>query len=386
MSRPDWRSFVTGEGEVAYLISAYERMKEADAIAMDCDGTLVKISGSYDESIYVTTELIFLGLTGRRPDRVGLSEATFELRRSGGFNNDWDTVYAMVMGLLSGLSDRTLGEIAEGLEAVQERPLTLKGLLSAKCDAEDYDEAEVKEGLRDVVSYADESGWRSVDDGLEKLYNGRPKLEHLRRIKAVLCHPGPPGVSAIATVFDELYLGSDLYRATYGLSPGLSVSRGLIENESLIVRQDTMEYMRRRFPRGMGISTGRTIVAAEKTIGPLMREYFRDRRAMTFSDDLMEEYERRRSMGKDAWPGKPDPFSLERTMAGLSPFRRLIFVGDSMEDLKMCMRAKGYGDLVFFVGAYEHTIDPKGTAKSFMEAGASAVIPTINELRDLLEG
>jgi hypothetical protein len=225
----------------------------------------------------------------------------------------------------------------------------------------------------------------SIDEGLERLYKGKEKLELLKQVKALIRFPGMPGECVVASIFDELYLGSSLYRTVYGLKPSLCMSRGLIENESLIVERNTLDYMKRRFDRGLGLTTGRTRPAAEKTLGQLLKDYFVAGKAVTFSDDLFQEYERRKANGMDVWPGKPDPFTLQRSMGGLPGYRRLIFVGDSMEDLKMCSKVDGFGDLLHFVGVYKHTINPAATVKAFSDGGAAAVLPTINELKELLE-
>jgi HAD superfamily phosphatase len=384
MDKPGWSSFATGEGEAGYRTSLLPSLRESNVIVMDCDGTLVEISRSYDEAIYTTVELLFQSITNRRPNREALVQATFELRKSGGFNNDWDTVYAILMGLLSGLPDAALERLVKHLRKVGDRPLTLLAFLGSGCASDGYDESEVLEGLSDVVSYADEEGVRSVDDGLEKLYKGKDKLELLRELKALLRFPGMPEESVIAALFDEIYLGSPLYQRVYGLKPTLHMTRGLIENESLIVKKDTLTYMKRRFNRGLGLTTGRTRPAAEKTIGNILREFFFESNALTFSDDLFQEYERRKANGVNIWPGKPDPYALQRTIGGLHGYRRLIFVGDSMEDLKMCTNVEGFGESILFVGVYKHTINPKEMAKVFLDNQAAAVLPTINELKELL--
>jgi phosphoglycolate phosphatase-like HAD superfamily hydrolase len=384
LSKQEWSSFATGEGEAGYRTSLLPSLIDSNVIVMDCDGTLVEIAHSYDEAIYTTVDLIFQSITSRRPDREALVEAAFELRKSGGFNNDWDTVYAILIGLLSGLSDAALEKLVKHLRSAGDGPLTLRALLGSGCASEGYDDREVMEGLRDVVSYADDGGTRSVDDGLEKLYKGTDKLELLKELKSFLRFPGMPADSLIAGLFDELYLGSSLYQRIYGLKPALHLTRGLIDNESLIVRKDTLVYMKRRFTGGLGLTTGRTRLAAEKTIGNILKEFFIGSNALTFSDDLFEEYERRKAAGTNVWPGKPDPYALTRTMGGLRGYRRMIFVGDSMEDLKMCSKVKGFGDSVLFVGVYKHTINPGATVKVFLDNQAAAVLPTINELKELL--
>jgi HAD superfamily phosphatase len=384
LDKQEWFSFATGEGEAGYRTSLLPSLRDSDVIVMDCDGTLVEIAHSYDEAIYTTVELIFQSITSRRPDRQALVEAVFELRKSGGFNNDWDTVYAILMGLLSGLSDAALERLVKHLAKRGDKPPTLLALLGSGCVSDGYDAQEVLEGLRDVVTYADEEGVKSVDDGLEKLYKGKDKLELLKQVKSLLRFPGMPDESLIAGLFDELYLGSPLYQKIYGLKPSLHLTKGLIENESLIIQKDTLVYMKGRFSGGLGLTTGRTRPAAEKTMGHILREFFSDASALTFSDDLFQEYERRKENGMNVWPGKPDPYALQRTMGGLRRYRRLIFVGDSMEDLKMCSKVEGFGDTVLFVGVYKHTINPKATAKVFLDNHAAAILPTINELKELL--
>lgn len=384
MDKQEWSSFATGEGEAGYRTALLPSLRDSDAIVMDCDGTLVEISHSYDEAIYTTVDLIFQSITSRRPSREALVEAAFEFRKSGGFNNDWDTTYAILMGLLSGLPDAVLERLVKHLTKGGDGPLTLGALLGSGCATDGYDDQEVLEGLKDVVSYADEEGIKSIDDGLARLYKGKDKLELLKQVKALLRFPGMPNESLIAGLFDELYLGSPLYQRIYGLKPSLHMTTGLIENESLIVKRDTLVYMKRRFGVGLGLTTGRTRLAAEKTIGHILREFFCDVNALTFSDDLFQEYERRRANGLKVWPGKPDPYALQRTIGGLQGYRRLIFVGDSMEDLKMCSKVEGFGVSVLFVGVYKHTINPEATAKVFLDNQAAAVLPTINELRVLL--
>jgi HAD superfamily phosphatase len=384
LAPPEWSSFATGEGEASFRTSALQSLRDCNAIVMDCDGTLVDISNSYDEAIYTSVEMIFQAITGRRPDRKALMDATFELRKSGGFNNDWDTVYAMLMGLLSGVPNESLEKLVEKLRLAGDVPLTLRSILRGGIVPEGYDEREIEEGLRDVVSYADEAGALSVDTGLEKLYKGKDKLELLKEVKSSFRFPGVPGECLIAGLFDELYLGSSLYQTVYGLKPSLCMTRGFIENESLIVKRDTLNYMKRRFVKGLGLTTGRTRPAAEKTMGHILRDYFSYHNALTFSDDLLEEYERRKAGGTPVWPGKPDPFALRRTIGGLEAFRRLVFVGDSMEDLMMCSKLEGFGESILFVGVYKHTINPSETAKVFSQGGAVAVIPTVNELKELL--
>ena len=367
-----------------YRSDLLQDLRDSNAIILDCDGTLVEISSSYDEAIYTTVELLFQSITGRRPRRDALVEATFELRKSGGFNNDWDTVYSILMGLLSGLPDDSLEKIVERLSGRSDRPFTLALLMGCCRGAKGYDEEEVLEGLRDVVSYADEAGTSSIDEGLERLYKGKDKAELLRQLRGLLNYPGVPKECLISSIFDELYLGSTLYERVYGVKPSLCMSRGFIENESLIIDRETLSYLKRKFSRGLGLATGRTRPAAEKTLGPLLGDYFGKGNALTFSDDLLQEYERRKSNGMSTWPGKPDPFALQRTMGGLPGYTRLIFVGDSVEDLKMCRRVEGFGDTLQFVGVYKHTINPDATAKAFLEGQAAAVLPTVNELKELL--
>ncbi len=376
----DYASFATAGGESSYRASARESLLSADAVVFDCDGTLVDIRNSYDEAIFATTSLIFRALTGIMLPRERLREALFELRRSGGFNRDTDSVYCLLLALLTGLPDSRLGPVASRLSDWHENPSLIALLACPK--AAEYGEDALRESLADVLSYVDDRGVRSVEEGVERLYRGKKKGQLIAKIVQEMRYseedPGP-----VSRIFDEMYLGSELYSRASGERPLLRLSRGLIANEKMIIDEETVGFMKRRYGARLGLSTGRSRLEAEFVLSGLLKGFFAEANA-TFTDDVLQEYRRRKAEGTDVWPGKPDPYPLRRTLAAVAPRRGTVYVGDSMEDFIMASKMEGFEKDVHFVGVYGHTLWPHQTKRMFMEAGAAAVLHSVNELKELL--
>ena len=94
-----------------------------DAAAFDCDGVLVDARRSYDETIRVVVETMVEETTRVK---LRLARATPRLiatmRRTGGFNSDWDTSYALTLFALVALRQRKQGRGArEALASITAR-------------------------------------------------------------------------------------------------------------------------------------------------------------------------------------------------------------------------------------------------------------------------
>lgn len=90
----------------------YSEPIRAPAIVFDVDGTLVDSRWSYNATIVNTVKAFFGWATGVFPSEEEILGAVSKLRLTGGFNNDWDTSFTVLVGLLSGLTDQALRSIA----------------------------------------------------------------------------------------------------------------------------------------------------------------------------------------------------------------------------------------------------------------------------------
>lgn len=328
--------------------SSKELLPKVDAVVFDCDGVLIDARRSYDATIRVVVETMVEEITGVK---LRLENAVPRListvRRTGGFNSDWDTSYALTM----------FATVA--LEGKKERRGATEALMSI---AESFG------------SSAEGRGQEAVDTFLEKEFPSmRGSLERARRHTG---YPETPPEGRLTTVFDELYFGADLYRKVHGTAPGSGRERGLIELERPLVHARTLDLLSRRLgDSSMGIVTGRPFVGTQHSLGKRMMGYF-DRDASIFIGDadvdpsLRPEYDRYR---------KPNPDALVRAKERLSS-DVLLYVGDSAEDLLMVKKLKEQGERGYlFAGVYQTSPVQADQAAFFEREGSDMVLETVNQ-------
>ncbi|HUI00706.1 MAG TPA: HAD family hydrolase [Nitrososphaerales archaeon] len=323
---------------------------KADAVAFDCDGVLIDARRSYDRAIRVVVELMAGELTGAK---LSLSRTAPKListvRRTGGFNSDWDATYALTL-----FSFVAATEARGGASRASTR-------------------------LAEIVARFGSAprgvGAAAVDSFLDREF---PQLGGgLAEARQFLGYPGRPPQSRLATLFDEIYLGGPLFEKMHGVAPSKR-RRGFIEMERTLVREGTLRSFERAVGRGrMAIVSGRPSLGTEYSLGDAVMGHF-DRGASMFIGDadfypeLGFEYERFR---------KPSPDALVRASERLSS-KTLLYVGDSAEDLMMVQRAKERGLLegCLFAGVCGMSPDPKGQAAFFAEGGADLVVRSVNDI------
>ena len=191
-----------------------------DAIVFDCDGVLIDARASYDASILRTTETIVKDFAGEIIPLEGGGEGgglILQVRRTGGFNSDWDTTYALTLFTVAALT-------AKGGEGVLFPPgdgarMTwaidrLKGIVKG------FSSRERLAGSAQVDAYL-------ADEGLES--------ETIEKLRAYLKYPGNPLYSPMTATFDQIYYGGALFREIYGVEPSVWYDGGLIDEERVLI-------------------------------------------------------------------------------------------------------------------------------------------------------
>lgn len=354
---PKYLSFFTEDGEVLYQ----GEVMEADAIVFDVDGTLV--SSSFDVTTLETVKILLGALTGIIIDDRSLKEALFKIKSVGGFSNHWDVAYALFMGLMSGLDERVLKGVVEKFEALNARNLVSKAMnMASKCKVK-----KLLEGVRDVIDYVDERGIISVDEAFDRLYKNKEKRDLLMKLKELISYPGGPEKSILSRTFEELYYGGRRFEKLYGISPRFRITNGLLEEERPLIRHDTAKFIKRRFGKRIGLLSGKRRDAARSVLGQTL-DFLFNKRACFFLEEC-------------GGRSKPDPKLLESVLDSLPEHKLAIYVGDSMEDLLLVKRSSRKN--VRFIGIYGTSILPSSCKVIFLEKGADAILPSVNDLKVL---
>jgi HAD superfamily phosphatase len=281
-----------------------------DAVVLDVDGVLVDVSSSYRRTIVETVEHVH----GDGVDRAAVQQ----FKEAGGFNNDWELTDAAALYVLARQEgmDRSVDSFTDTIAR------TGGGLSAARSVVAN----KLSPAARERVFTA----WQPD------------------------CH---------RTVFQQLYLGSELYRELEGERPELDTP-GYIHDETVLVTAATLDAL----DLPVGVLTGRPAAEAEIAL---------DRVGLS----VPEEY---RFTMDDPMAGKPDPEALV-TLAERFDADSVAFAGDTLDDIRTAVNACGVDNRRYRgIGVLTGGLSGSEGRRKFETAGASSVVDSVNDLPALL--
>jgi len=372
----------TTRGDAYVNKDSVDELSRLDALVFDCDGVLIDVRESYNACVVRTSLFLFSRLTGvDLPDTAVPQGALHMLKKSGGFNNDWDMAYSVLLTMLCELSEPAVKLFENAVKTgASDKPLRMEELLemvgsevSEIVGKEDSSAERFAESLKRYASAADTTGIASIRQAVSS------KCHSLcDAFDTVLKYPGGVGESVLTTAFEEFFCGAELFKSLYSREPIFWCDRGLIENEKVIpTRQTFKELSTLMGGKKFGIASGRSASLAKYTLGEIIGEFKECARSFL---EMVEEAERVTKIRLK----KPHPYSLVMTAYRLQPFVKLAYIGDSMEDLLMTEKARGLGYGFSFIGVYSFSDLPEQTILDFKERGADLIVPSVNELPSVL--
>jgi HAD superfamily hydrolase (TIGR01548 family) len=286
---------------------------QADAVVLDIDGVLVDVADSYRRAIVESVEEVY-GETIAREDVQLFKDA-------GGFNNDWELTYAVALYVVAKNEgfDRDLESFTNMIEA------TGGGLDAAETVVVDAVNPDERERIHNV--------WNQ----------GR-----------------------LRDVFQQLYLGSDLYADLEDGTPDMD-TRGYINDEPVLVDESTVDHLTSTYE--VGILTGRPAAEADIAL---------DRVGLDLPDE--------RIYTMDDWEGgKPDPKGLTDLAFELGG-REVVFTGDTLDDIQTAVNAAEAdpGRNYRGIGVLTGGLTGDAGRRKYEEAGADLVVQSVNELPKVL--
>ncbi|ARS90013.1 TIGR01548 family HAD-type hydrolase [Natrarchaeobaculum aegyptiacum] len=289
----------------------------ADAVVLDVDGVLVDVADSYRRAIVESVEVVY--------DRTIRTEDIQQFKDAGGFNNDWELTYAAALYVLAA-GEGYAASIDEYTNSIAESGGGL-------------DAAETV--VRDAIGA---QAFQRVD--------GRWDRERLR------------------DVFQQLYLGADLYRGIEGGEPDRE-TRGFIHDEPVLLEADARDALLAEYD--VGILTGRPEAEAEIAL-----------ERVGLDDEIPLEHR----FTMDDWEeGKPHPRAL-MTLAERFDADSVAFVGDTLDDVRTAVNAseedpgREYGGIGVLTGG----LTGDDGRDKYEAEGAAAVLESVNEVPGWLEG
>ena len=347
-------SYKIVDGGVLVLEEVVDKIRDVDAIILDCDGTLVEVSSSFQVMGKIISMAYLDQLYGIEC-RLGddFDEAFHLLKMLGGFNN----VRTVTVILL-----QTLFIYSGAPEPLRQRlqKIDLEHYLSRLVRGRSRPRFAEK-ALRWIMS----EGMKMLGDhvtraDLESLIDERArsmrKLEELRKLRRLIGPLFPYGSGMLTTLFSELWLGSEGIRRKHGVEPRFYDGPGLIENERLIVEPETLEQLRKIASKGLAILSGRGRWEILKVLDPIINYFRIDASVFTRDKPMMIE--------------KPNPAGLIECCRKLEA-DKILYVGDGGEDLFLTREASKKGVKAYMAGVltnkYSYTFFTKQRAEAILE-------------------
>ena len=318
------------------------------------DGVIMDVSASYREVVRQTVSLFLQPARGAQtlPDPLFNLSDLAAIKQSGGLNNDWDLTYA-VISLLFSLVDCP-GPFATG------DPWRCYRAALARCD------------LAPMVDFL-----QSTDGPLVALLqqHGRYEVELVEHL-----FNGDVGSgNIIKQIFQEIYLGEELFQSTYHLRPAVYRGKGYILRERVLIARRLLEELASQ--NLMAIATGRPRAEAEYPLNHFQLDRFFSQ-MLTLDDCLSEEKRIFEQEGRKVSLSKPNPFMLDAIIRNCrEPFDSIFYIGDMPDDM---LAAANAGPRCIGIGIILSAPDKERLKKDLMQAGADFILDRFESLREIV--
>ncbi|MGB1429822.1 MAG: HAD-IA family hydrolase [Nitrosopumilus sp.] len=298
-----------------------------DSIIFDCDGVLVDITNSYDQTIVKTAKYV-LETLAKISDSIKIDFKIIDgFKSTGGFNDEVDLTYAAILSIVA----------AKKLKKDQTEFINL------------------------VIKNSDSTGIKSVETFLKNQVDISEIIEQLS-------YPGSHKDNILYQIFDQLFYGPELYSKLFKNTSKFSES-GLIENDIVIFNNDLSDKLENKFNKQISMVTGRGKESVKYSLKNLLEKF--DLQNSMFLEDEPREL------------AKPNPQSLVKSITGMKS-KSCLYVGDSMEDFIMAKKATILGNKTTFCGIIGTSKNPEEKLQLFEQNEAILVLDSIDLLPKVL--
>ena len=309
-----------------YLDDSFDST-QFDSIVFDCDGVLVDITNSYDQTIIKTTKYVLESLA-KINDSIEIDFKIIDgFKSTGGFNDEVDLTYAAILTIVA----------AKKLNKDQTEFMNL------------------------VIKNSDSTGIKSVETFLNNQVD-------ISQIIEQLSYPGSHKDNILYQIFDQLFYGPELYSKLFNTKSKFS-EPGLIENDIVIFNNSLSEKLENKFKNKISMVTGRGKESVKYSLKNLLDKF--DLKNSMFLEDESREL------------AKPNPQSLVTSITGMNS-KFCLYVGDSMEDFIMAKKATILGNNTTFCGIIGTSKNPEEKLQLFEQNEAILVLDSIDLLPKVL--
>lgn len=370
---------------------AMETLRGISKLIFDFDGVLAQTSQSYRQTIRQVVDYYFLEILGLESEKGKLATLSDiqKFKDTGRYNNDWKLSYAFItyyMNLiLRNLEQKNVLQIfKEQFGSIQF--LNIQNFIKKLREVGDF----LKQYEISGTALANLKDDKII--GLD-LFLAQSSLEKPKPVETSLVGFDPEIVvdkemlvkllvpydlekpDLLKRLFEETYLGKELYKKVYGRQSFFNFDSSLIDVEEFIPRKKTLNLLRAQFGK-FGIYSGRPRPQGLYVLKKYsFMEYFDEKESVFLGDLLRSEAEMENL-------GKPNPtLFVELIERIVGKKKGVAYVGDGIADAILVEKAKEEGlENLFFLGIVSSSEDSNKLFNEYSKHGADAVVRDVNDI------
>ena len=318
------------------------------------DGVIIDVSCSYRDTVRQTARLFFKGAESWQdlPDPLFSLTDLARVKQSGGLNNDWDLTFLVITLLFSLVKSPAYDQDPD--------PWTRYNKVITKCDV-----TSLSQFLISTKS--------PVTSLLKK--NGKQESEFIAGLFTGDVGSG----NIIKQIFQEIYLGKEIFEATYKIPTKFYHDKGFINREKLMIDRSILENLSKT--NILAIATGRPKAEADYPLDLFdLRRFFKI--IYTLDDCIKEEQTIYKKENKSVSLSKPNPYMLD-AIAEIHKDNasRFYYIGDMPDDMVAASRSRagfvGIGILI-------SSSDKEKLKEDLLQAGADYIIEDFDALKNII--
>jgi len=374
------------ERKIYFREESAKAISNITKIVLDFDGVLVYTLQSYYANIKKVVEYYFLEILELEEGRGKRGLVTFKdiqgFKDTGLYNNDWTLTYAIITYYLAILvrklqqrqvlddfikqfSDIQFSEINSFIKTLRE--------IGIYCKRQGVDVTELA-NMKNDSTLGIKSLLKRVGEEKQPFETILPCEEsaQLNFIKKLVPY-SVEKTDLLRHLFEESYLGRELFKKFYDNSPVFNFEECFLEKEEIIPTKKTLHTLYSKF--------GELAVYSEKPRNQAMyllekngfKEYF-DRNGLIFQEDI--------NKSGRVQLGKPNPTVLIEMIGKLAwEASKIVYVGDTIADALLVKNARlqGLSNMLFF-GVLCSSQSLNNLLSKFMRQDADAIITDVNDI------
>ena len=329
-------------------------MRSKALIVFDMDGVIIDVSRSYRDTVRQTARLFLKGAGSWEdlPNPLFSLTDLARVKQSGGLNNDWDLTFLVITLLFTLIKDPTYDQDPD--------PWIRHNKVISSCDVT-------------ALSQFLTSHKSPLTSLLKK--NGTQKNEFITGLFTGDVGSG----NIIKQIFQEIYLGKEIFEGTYGIPAKMYHEKGFINREKLIIDRSILENLSKT--NILAIATGRPKAEADYPLDLFeLRKFFKI--TYTLDDCIREEQNIYKNEKRRVCLSKPDPYMLD-AIAEIQKHNvsRCYYIGDMPDDMVAASRSRtgfvGIGILI-------SSSDKDKLKQDLLQAGADYIIKDFEALKNII--